>query len=241
MMSSYSFKIGYMDQVFARFGGAPVRVLDLGCGRSTGFDVLLPRYPNVSYTGVEQRASSLDVARQTVGHLPNARLVSGFGESTDSGTDFDLVFSLSVLEHVKHLDAFLRASVAAARVGGQVLHRYDLGHALNPHTPGERLRVTLGQYLPAVVPAANFTTYPSLARVTSVLESCGVGQISVRQSQIPGLKHAMNHLSGDLRADLGPRIVALDTALYDAVGHAMPQKDRDRLFPCVEVTGARLA
>lgn len=49
---------------------------------------------------------------------------------------FDLTVSLSVLEHVKYLDPFLRASVAATRPGGTVVHGYDLGHSLSIPPPG---------------------------------------------------------------------------------------------------------
>jgi hypothetical protein len=70
----------------------------------------------------------------------SGELYEGFGEKFQ-GHEFDLVISLSVVEHVKRLDRFLAVSVQAAREGGRVGHRYHLGHALSPSSLGERLRV----------------------------------------------------------------------------------------------------
>jgi hypothetical protein len=72
----------------------------------------------------------------------------GWGEAMNAPESFDLTVSLSVLEHVKYLDPFLRASVAATRPGGTVVHRYDLGHSLYPATKYERLLVVVSRRMP---------------------------------------------------------------------------------------------
>jgi SAM-dependent methyltransferase len=232
------YKVMLIEALFAQFRGQPARVLDLGCGNAANFEVALRRYPNVSYTGVEQDREALAQARDLLAGLSNVALHEEFGERF-CGRDFDLVISLSVLEHVKNLDRFLSMSVQAARVGGKIVHRYDLGHALFPATMGERLRVGVAKRLPAAVPARRFTTYPDLDLVVSRLSGLGVVQIDVRQSQMPSLKAAMNLLDSEEDVDLAARIVHVEEAVWDRLKAGLTPKQRDRLFPTVLVSGYR--
>src|SRR5215217_6648563 len=156
-----SYKAILVERLLADFAGQPARVLDLGCGTAVAFSPALSRHPNIAYTGVEQDSSALARARERMGRFPNVELHEGSGEAF-RGQGFDLVVSLSVIEHVKHLDDFLAVSVHAARAGGRIVHRYDLGHAVTPATLGERLRVAVATRMPALVPRSRFTSHPNL-------------------------------------------------------------------------------
>jgi SAM-dependent methyltransferase len=234
------YKTALIDSLFSDFDGERARVLDLGCGTGVNFASALERHRNVSYTGVEQHRPTLARARDTIGHLPNVELYEGFGEGF-RGCGFDLVMSLSVLEHVKHLDHFLAVSVEATREGGRIVHRYDLGHALSPATVGERLRVAVAKRVPALVPRARFTTYPNLEAIVSLLSALGVVAIEVTQSQMPSLKAAMNLLNRTEDEELASRLVDLDAALWDQLSPRVSPEQRDRLFPAVTVSGYRTA
>jgi SAM-dependent methyltransferase len=231
-----------VEELFEEFGGEPARVLDLGCGTCGPFATALRRHPNVSYTGVELHAPSLAKARAAIGGLPNVRLHEGSGEEF-AGDAFDLVVSISVLEHVKHLREFLAVSVRAAKPGGRIVHRYDLGHALTPSSVGERLRVAVARRAPALVRTARFTTYPDLDAITALLAELGVEGIDVVQAQVPGLKGAMNVLDPGSPADreLAEQIVALEARLWEQVGPRLSADRRDRTFPSVMVSGHRRA
>jgi len=237
---AWGYKARLIDDLLNDFGGRPVRVLDLGCGTAEAFVDALRRHTNITYTGVEQRDSSLRRARDTIGDYANVTLLSGFGEDF-TGVDYDLVISLSVLEHVKRLDSFLSTSVGFAKDGGRVVHRYDLGHALTPSTPGERLRVAAARSVPAIVPAARFTTYPDKAKIVTRLRALGLEDIEITQSQLPGLKGAVNRLDEATpeHADLMQRILDLEADLWDHVGRFIDGEQRDRLFPTVTISGVR--
>jgi SAM-dependent methyltransferase len=232
------YKLQLIDWLFAEFGGRPARVLDLGCGTAANFETALRRHPNVSYTGVEQNREALAQAKELLAGLSNVELYEGFGERF-GGADFDLVISLSVLEHVKHLHPFLSVSVQAARPGSKILHRYDLGHALFPSTLGERLRVGMAKRVPALVPAARFTTYPDVDSIVSRLSGLGVVDIAVTQSQMPSLKAAMNLLDAERDLDMAARIAGLEADLWDRLQARLAPGQRDRLFPTVIVSGYR--
>jgi SAM-dependent methyltransferase len=235
------YKALLVERLFSDFAGEPARVLDLGCGTAVNFEPALARHPNIAYTGVDQDQRALSKARATVGRLPNVALYEGFGEKFQ-GHEFDLVISLSVVEHVKRLDRFLAVSVQAAREGGRVVHRYDLGHALSPSSLGERLRVAVATKVPIVVPKSRFTTHPDLEAIVSQLSELGVSGITITQSQMPSLKAAMNlleHQRSDEASALAKRITNLDKALWTHFGTRLEQKERDRLFPSVMVSGYR--
>ena len=134
---SLDFKIAFLRELIAEFGSQPIRVLDFGCGTAKDWPSILRAYPSVAYTGIEPDDRSRDTARELLRGLP-ATVIAGWGEAATTQGGFDLTLSLSVLEHVKYLDRFLRASVNATRPGGTIVHRYDLGHALYPASSYER-------------------------------------------------------------------------------------------------------
>src|SRR5262245_57864466 len=79
-------------------------ILDLGAGESLNFAELLSRFPEVRYTGLEPDQNQHLKAKQNFRHKANVRLFHGFaGDGTIRAEEkFDLVISLSVLEHVKY-------------------------------------------------------------------------------------------------------------------------------------------
>lgn len=229
-----------MAQWFQEFGARPARVLDLGCGDCASVEGALRAYPNVAYVGVEQDKNALARARAALADRPDTLLLSGPGEGF-AGDGHDLVMSLSVLEHVKRLDAFLRASVEAARPGGMVRHRYDLGHALTPSSPGERLRVAVARRAPRLVRTQRFTTYPDLDRIRQTLVGLGLEDVTVSQGQAPSLKQAVNRIdqSSEAARALVADLLEIDRRLWVQLGEQLPRTDRDRLFPSVLVSGRR--
>jgi len=238
----YDYKAAFLDDLLAPLAGRPVRLLDLGSGTSKDFVDVLRKYPNVAYTGVEFRAESQERARQLLAGIPGVTLLSGFGEEVERTFEgrFDLTLSLSVLEHVKRLDAFLRTSARVTASGGLVVHRYDLGHSLHS-TRYEALKVGLFRRFGRVMPARHFTTHPDLAEVTRILGAAGVEVVEVSHSQMPGLKQAMNRLDwGSPAANAFAReLIDFERRLYAQVAPRLDTAGRERLFPSVTVVGRR--
>lgn len=104
------------------------KVLELGSGQSRAILPLLNKFPEMLYVGIEPNAKDVEVARGLLKNFPNAKILNRLAyEKIEGYENFDLCFSLSVLEHVKRLKEFLALSVASVKTGGHIIHRYDLG------------------------------------------------------------------------------------------------------------------
>lgn len=236
----HDFKTVFLDTLLQPFVERPVRLLDLGSGTSKDFPEVLRRYPNVAYTGVEPSKAARATAARLLHSIPHVVLEGAWGESLAARyrNTFDITLSLSVLEHVKHLDDFLATSVAVTAPGGLVVHRYDLGHALYPVSWYERALVCTSRALPWVIPPSIFTTRPDVMHITRTLAACGLRDLSVRYGQMHGLKQAMNHVSR-IDPPLAARIVQLDTELADTLVSRLSAHEAARLFPTVTVRGVK--
>jgi SAM-dependent methyltransferase len=238
----YDFKAAFLDELLAGLGDRDLQVLDLGSGTSKDFVEVLRHFPRVRYTGVEYREASLARARELLRSHPAVTLQSGFGEAIQAGYEdhFDLTLSLSVLEHVKHLDSFLHSSVRVTRRGGWVVHRYDLGHALHSG-PYERTKVFLCKNAGWAMPARHFTTHPDLRRVTRVLEAAGLEIRSVTHAQLPDLKQMINRLdwTAEGSADLATAVIDVDRRLARHMETRCEPAMMERLFPAITVAGVK--
>ena len=79
------------------------------------------RHPGIQVEGVEVSATNAKIARQ-LNRFKNVRFRQGLAEEVDRyfpPASFDLVYSFAVLEHVRDVDATLRAIEAVLRPGGR--------------------------------------------------------------------------------------------------------------------------
>lgn len=167
-----------------------VKILDVGCGRAHNWRNLLTEFPNLSYHGIEPDPKSAESARKNLEGLPNVRITDGLFYASDEN-DYDLCISLSVLEHVKQLPKFLKASVDAVKKGGVIIHRYDLGHSLFPSSIKERFQVFLGNRFPKVLPEHKFVRYLSDAEVSEILKASGATTFRRTWHQMPDHKKVL--------------------------------------------------
>jgi SAM-dependent methyltransferase len=239
LVPRHDFKIAFLNTILGEFGSQPLRVLDLGCGTAKDWPSILRAHPSVTWTGVEPDTRSRETARKLLDGFP-ATVIAGWGEGVNLEGGFDLTLSLSVLEHVKYLESFLRASVAATRSGGVIVHRYDLGHALYPASLYERALVTVSRRVPWLVPASRFTTHLEPAKVVSALVACGVSDVRVTHGQMYSLKQAMNYVSRiDGGEDLAGRLIALDAEVATTLEPILAEAQIAHLFPSVVVRGIK--
>ncbi len=99
----------------------PRRVLDAGSGEGGVAMALGARHPELQVEGVEVSATNAKIARQ-LNRFKNVRFRQGLAEEVDRyfpPASFDLVYSFAVLEHVRDVDATLRAIEAVLRPGGR--------------------------------------------------------------------------------------------------------------------------
>lgn len=149
-------------------------ILDLGSGQSLNFTSLITTYPTITYTGLEPQLSEVAIAKKTFIHYPNASFLHtlGYEDTSNLLPAYDLVVSLSVLEHVKDLEKFLQFSASKAKTGGNIIHLYDLGHSLHPKSLKERLHVYLcgNRFTKKCIPETKFASYVDSDKVCTVLE-----------------------------------------------------------------------
>jgi SAM-dependent methyltransferase len=126
---------------------APIRILDLGCGRALNFVELLGRHPQTRYVGIEPIADEVRLARENLQGF-DAEVLQGdaYDAHERLAERFDVVVSFSVLEHVYRREAYLSAARECLAVDGRFLINYDAGHFRLP-SPRDRLKNVVGPLL----------------------------------------------------------------------------------------------
>lgn len=230
-----------VGEAVARSGGVGgvIRVLDMGCGTAVYVPELLKEYPNVQYVGVEPIKRSFEEAKKNLTGIDRAtvHLQLGYDAVADVPKEsFDLVFSLSVLEHIKQLERFIATSAGYLKKTGILMHRYDLGHALHTHSLKERLHVLLGNHVPQLLPERQFVRYVPEAEVRACYEKHGVTHTKTTYHQM--LSHKR------LEKFVGRESGTIDELFawemkYQAEFGQIPPEERESLFPAVAVWGEK--
>lgn len=226
-------------EVVERVGsGRAARIMDLGCGTASYVPALMKEFPGIQYVGVEPIETSFKNASKNLEGIENTKLHFKLGYDSipdETENSFDLVFSLSALEHIKHLDRFICLSSKYLQSGGLLVHRYDLGHALHPHSIKERIHVWLGNNFPTSLPERKFVRYVPEPEVRALYEVSGVRPLKTTYHQMPDLKALEKGLKN-----------TNTTAITDIFSWEMkhqkcfmqiPFKTREKLFPAVAVWG----
>ncbi len=220
--------------------GSVVRVLDLGCGDANYVPALIERFPTIEYVGVEPIEDSFKGAQKNLNGVANAKVHFQLGYDSipnEKEASFDVVFSLSVLEHIKHLDRFLALGTKYTKSGGLVVHRYDLGHALHTHSIKEWLHVMMGNTIPWILPERQFVRYVPEVEVKALYQAQGVTPIATTYHQMPSHKALEKYLKK-------MNTTAIEEMFDWEMKHQeefrkVPLEAREKLFPAVAVWGEK--
>lgn len=228
----------FIEHVAGELGvGEATRIVDLGSGQSRNFLPLLERFPKLSYVGVEPRKEDADAARMLLSRFPNVRIYNQLAyEPLPDESPFDICVSLSVLEHVKQIDRFLKNSVRLTKSGGYIIHRYDLGHALSPSSLKERLQVFLGNTIPSILPEHKFVRYLDPDVVVKILEESGAPVERITYHQMPNHKRFLQTFVADSeeKKALTERILQWELDVSPHLSD-MSKTEREALFPAIAV------
>lgn len=200
----------------------------------------LKQFPTIEYVGVEPMPASYTSAEKNLAGVPNTKLhfQLGYDQVPDEKEEtFDLVFSLSALEYIKQLDRFIALAAKYVKKGGLMVHRYDLGHALQPHSLKERLHVLVGNTFPSILPERQFVRYLGVPEVKALYEQNGVTPTEVTYHQMPNHKHFEKFFKNS-------ESIAVDELFVWEMKHQgcfkeIPEEEREQLFPVVAVWGQR--
>jgi cyclopropane fatty-acyl-phospholipid synthase-like methyltransferase len=217
------------------------RILDLGSGLSLNFRDLLARFPEVQYTGIEPNPKIADRARESFRRHPNVKIITGFAEAVAKLQDgyYDLVVSLSVLEHVKYLEDFLLMSARKLKPGGNLVHLYDLGHSLYPSSLKERIQVWLcnNSFFSKIIPRHRFAAYVSSKMVSKALEGEGLVVDQVTYHNTPSLVSALKRMNDVEAQRLMPVITELEAKMANCLEG---EKMLERMLPAVAIWAHKL-
>lgn len=220
--------------------GSRVRVLDLGCGGAGYVAALVEKYPEIEYVGVEPIEYWFDIAQKNLAGVQNTKVHFKLGYDSipdEAEGSFDVVFSLSVLEHIKQLGRFLALGTKYTKSGGLVVHRYDLGHALHTHSIKEWIHVRLGNNLPQILPERQFVRYVPEPEVRALYEVQGVTPIRTTYHQMPNHK-AFEKYFKDSNTTAIDELFAWEMKYQDCI-LKIPVAARENLFPAVAVWGIK--
>ena len=120
----------------------PRRVLDAGSGEGGVAMALGARHADLRVEGVEVSATNAKIARQ-LNRFANVGFRQGLAEEVHllfPAGSFDLVYSFAVLEHVRHVDATVRAIEEVLRPGGRFafvvpMHEFRATGPIPDYTP----------------------------------------------------------------------------------------------------------
>lgn len=164
-------------------GKEKFRILDLGSGTSNNFIDLLKNNSNIEYVGVEPYVVAYEKAKQDTAQFGNRVTLynqNAYDVQELKGQEFDLVCSLSTLEHVKYLDTFLKFSAGKVKQGGQVIHLWDNAHELASINFKERFQCWLSNNLKFLVPSLKFVRAVYVPEVRKSMEEVGLTFVSAR-------------------------------------------------------------
>jgi ubiquinone/menaquinone biosynthesis C-methylase UbiE len=214
----------------------------MGSGTSANFIQILTN-KNINYTGIEFNKKDFEKARLTYKDYRNVTMLNGYGEDLKlKSNTFDIVISLSVLEHVKELNDFLLKSIDLCKPGGMVVHRYDLGHSLYPCSFGEQLTLAFCKYFPFLMPKRKvFTSHPSKDNIVKVLTENGLKNIDVDYSQLFAQKKLINKLKPDRLGDnaMSNKMLAFEKELKDYFLKMLTDEEKELIFPSVTIKGIK--
>ncbi|MEU4221468.1 class I SAM-dependent methyltransferase [Actinoplanes sp. NPDC026623] len=112
------------DQVHELTGGAPRRILDLGCGTGTGTLALAERFPEAELIAVDLSPEMLQRLRDSAARAGVADRIRTVRADLDEGwpdvDGVDLVWASASLHHVADPDRVLACVFAAIRSGGHL-------------------------------------------------------------------------------------------------------------------------
>ena len=148
-------------------GGNMGSVLEVGCGTGNYIGAV-HRLTGARAFGIDPSAQMLATARE---RAPGVALTEGRAESLPyPDGQFDLVYSVDVIHHVKDRPAYIREAHRVLKPGGQVCTVTDSEWIIRQREP-------LTTYFPESV-AHELARYPSIADLRRWMEQAGFTRIS---------------------------------------------------------------
>lgn len=238
--SSHFFLIRWLDKLLK--ANPELTILDLGSGLSRPLRSLFEKYPHLNYIGLEPEKGLAHMAKAELSRYPNVKIIEAPADDRFvSLGQFDVVLSLSVLEHVKDLKNFLEFSVEHLKKDGQLVHIYDLGHYYYPSWGSTLLlRICRWPFFRALIPHPYFMVYVDQKEVEGLLTQAGAKIIDITYHNSPVSGSFIKEL---LEIKKNPvlieRLIDLEVVLGNLVKD-ISTRPREKTFPTIAIWAQKL-
>lgn len=182
------------EELDRRFGQAPTRVLDLGCGDGSKWSAFLAEHPAWRVIGIDTDAKAIAKGQKTAHSNLTLRIADAQRPMEERG--FDVVVAFSAIEHVVDRPAFLRVAFSALRSGGVAFLNYDDGHFRSSNLK-ERFMVPVSQLLAMVGVEGPYMKHVDDATFRAQAEEVGFQVIEQQKNNIAALKGLMRETSDE--------------------------------------------
>ena len=235
-------KVFFVEKLIEISGVSSPRILEMSCGTARYIPKVIERNPHLTYVGIEPFKPSFDQAIKNTKELPAVTIHNQLGYTEIPEQDlasFDIVFSISALEHIKDLDAYIARAASYVKKGGLMVHRYDLGHALYPTSLKERIHAFLGNHFPKLLPESKFVRYVSIEEVKQLYQKHGCAVVDMSYHQMPNHKSLEKATRGEVKfSEMLQELCVWEWKSKDII-HQLPLRERERLFPAIAVWGKK--
>ena len=189
-------------QLAARAEQGPFSVCDLACGSGSSWHDVLKAYPSIQYLGSDTDVEAVEKAKKIFADVPNARFEIADGQRARQDlASYDVVTTLSSLEHVVRIDKFLDTIFSVLKPGGIAYLNYDNGH-FHSHDLKERLMVPVSQILAKFGIEGPYMKEVDDAYVVRLVKERGAEVLQVRRHLFHGMKGLMKgYRDGSIPSD----------------------------------------
>ncbi len=226
-----------LQQISQRVTAQKLRICDLACGTGAVWKQFLIAHPHVTYIGYDFNPVSISTAQELFRDVSNASFqLADVQKLQVEKHGFDIVTTLSSLEHVVRIDQFLQVLFSLLKQGGYAYINYDSGHFRSTRLK-EKIMIPLGQLLARLGYEQLYMKHVSDRAVILLLERLGMRVLDVRKHNIEQMKHFTKAYGKDL---MDESVIVAWQVFENALNASLSASQLDAVCGSTVITAERL-
>ena len=183
------------EELDRRYGQKPLEILDLACGDAVIWHRYLETHPHTQVTGIDTDQPA--IKRGIAANIPNLHLsVFDVQKKQTETKQYDVVLTLSAIEHIVDRAAFVKTVWSSLRPGGFAFLNYDAGHFRSSDLQ-ERVMVPVSQALAALGYEAPYMKKVDDGTLLGLCSKQGFTVIERKKHNVEALKKFMKGATDD--------------------------------------------